>query len=103
MLVQMRSVKPMAGCIAMFAFGAALPASAVDASAPAQFTNDIRPVLMKYCGDCHKKEKNGAFLSAVELSQIGSKPSPGHSVTPQLRTRTTPPADEEQPGEPDRI
>ena len=81
---------------------AALPLRAADAKLAAEFANDIRPLLVEYCSDCHKAGKEVPFLAAQTLADIQSQRGRWRSVAAQLRNHTMPPLDEEQPALADR-
>src|SRR5258707_14727838 len=68
-----------------------------------EFAEDIRPVLVEYCGDCHKKNKEVPFLAVTDLDGLGAKRHLWRSVVTQLKHRTMPPPEEDQPEEADRI
>ncbi|MEM7478132.1 MAG: DUF1587 domain-containing protein, partial [Planctomycetota bacterium] len=69
------------------------------------FENQVRPVLARYCGDCHRDdaENDQRFLNARNTADIQQARSLWASVASQLRNRTMPPADEKQPSESQRI
>ncbi len=70
------------------------------------FEATVRPILVKYCGDCHDPEdkKNKIdFLKACDAEDISKDRELWKNVALQLRNRTMPPVDEEQPSEDDRF
>lgn len=79
------------------------PLHAVDPKTAAEFTSDIRPALVSYCADCHKKGKDVPFLTAQTLDDLSHQRAVWRSVVAQLRNRTMPPPEEEQPEEKERI
>lgn len=71
-----------------------------------RFEDTIRPILMTYCAACHEdNDSEGAilFLDARRSEDLVKSRSAWASVAEQLRNRTMPPADEEQPSESDRL
>lgn len=75
---------------------------AVDPKDDAYFKSEIRPLLINYCADCHNKGKQIGFLALKDLSQIHTQRGNLRSSVAQLRNRTMPPADEQQPDEKER-
>lgn len=70
------------------------------------FQKSIRPVLVKYCADCHDPEdsKNDVgLLKAKTSEEISQSSKIWFSASHQLRNRTMPPADEPQPTEAERL
>lgn len=70
------------------------------------FEKSVRPVLVKYCADCHDPEdsKNDVrLLKAKTAKEISESSKIWLSATHQLRNRTMPPADEPQPTEQERL
>ncbi|MCA9064552.1 MAG: DUF1592 domain-containing protein, partial [Planctomycetaceae bacterium] len=70
------------------------------------FEHDIRPALQQYCGDCHAPDdpKNHVnFLKAARPEDLSGMRSLWGSAAEQLRNRTMPPPDEEQPTEEQRL
>ncbi|MEM6472138.1 MAG: DUF1592 domain-containing protein [Planctomycetota bacterium] len=68
------------------------------------YVDVVRPVLVKYCGDCHSEESEDVgFLRAFSKAEIGHDQSLWASVAEQLTNRTMPPADEAQPTEAERL
>ncbi|QDT96552.1 hypothetical protein V144x_20100 [Gimesia aquarii] len=70
------------------------------------FEKSVRPVLVKYCADCHdpKDSKNDVgLLKAITADEISQSRKIWHSASHQLRNRTMPPADEPQPTEAERL
>ncbi len=82
---------------------ASAPLCGTDAKLAADFAADIRPTLVSYCADCHKKGKDVPFLTAQTLDDISQQRSTWRSIVSQLRNRTMPPPEEEQPEEKERI
>jgi hypothetical protein len=80
-----------------------LPARAASPATVAEFDSEIRPLLAYYCADCHKKGKDVPFLAARTLAEIEPYRGTWRSVVSQLRNRTMPPIEEEQPSEQERI
>lgn len=70
------------------------------------FEDSIRPKLVTYCAACHEdNDSEGAvlFLTAKTSADMAKSRSVWSSVAEQLRNRTMPPADEDQPSEQDRL
>lgn len=70
------------------------------------FEDSLRPKLMTYCAACHEdNDSEGAilFLNARTSADMAKSRSQWASVAEQLRNRTMPPADEDQPSEEDRL
>lgn len=70
------------------------------------FEDVIRPKLVTYCAACHEdNDSEGAvlFLDAESESDLSNARGSWASVAEQLRNRTMPPADEDQPSEEDRL
>lgn len=70
------------------------------------FQDVLRPVLVKFCGDCHDpadKKNPVRFLSAQQADDLNADRGLWHSVAEQLRNRTMPPPDEAQPSEAERL
>lgn len=70
------------------------------------FEKKIRPFVVKYCGDCHSADDPDNRIHLLEAEKVGQLldswnhwSSAGH----QLRNRTMPPADAEQPSDEERI
>lgn len=81
--------------VAVFACPAILRAAAVG-----QFATDARPLLQKYCLNCHggEKVKGDVTLSAVADEQgVLTDPKLWRNVVLQLNDRTMPPANKPQP------
>ncbi|MAG93754.1 MAG: hypothetical protein CMJ48_08405 [Planctomycetaceae bacterium] len=79
---------------------------AVEPESATYFEDSIRPVLVKYCGECHgpdNEETEVDFLRAVSAEQLANARGQWSSAAVQLRNRTMPPADEAQPTERERI
>ena len=98
---RLKTIQTIAAALAaLLASSAAL---AVSPKTVAEFQTDIRPLLVEYCADCHKKGKDVPFLAAKTLGEIEHYRGAWRSAVSQLRNRTMPPADEEQPSEQDRL
>ncbi|MCH9656762.1 MAG: DUF1592 domain-containing protein [Planctomycetes bacterium] len=70
------------------------------------FEKSVRPVLVKYCADCHEPDdsKNDVkLLKARTADEISQSSKIWFSASHQLRNRTMPPADEPQPTEAERL
>ncbi|WP_437202979.1 DUF1588 domain-containing protein [Planctomicrobium sp. SH664] len=70
------------------------------------FPDRIRPLLVKYCGDCHHPDdlsNHVQFLTPEFAQGIGGKRTLWNSVAAQLFNRTMPPASEVQPSEQERM
>lgn len=70
------------------------------------FEKSVRPILVKYCADCHDPgdSKNDVrLLKAKTAAEISEFSKIWHSASHQLRNRTMPPADEPQPSEEERL
>lgn len=76
---------------------------AVSPEEAAYYKKEIRPVLTTFCIECHKEGKQVGFLAMRDLNQINAHRGALRSAISQLRNRTMPPAQEEQPDETDRI
>ena len=57
------------------ALAAALPLPAADPKLAAEFSSEIRPLFVSYCGDCHKKGKDVPFLAAQRSTKAAPRPS----------------------------
>ena len=68
------------------------------------FRNEIRPVLVEYCGGCHSpaSENSVRFLQATSAADMVGDRELWLNVAMQLRNRTMPPTGP-QPSEPDRL
>lgn len=104
-----RCIGRLAFCLAWIG-GAILPADetgvpAVEPESVSFFQDRVRPVLSEYCANCHEgdSEHGGQFVEANLVEDIQSGRSLWASVAAQLRNRTMPPADEDQPSESDRL
>lgn len=85
---------------------AALPLlhAADEAVTPAvQYEKEIRPAMVRLCGECHNKDKDVPFLKALKFEEMNAFRWAWRSAVSQLRNRTMPPADEDQPTEAERI
>ena len=81
-------------------------AETLEPEATDHFATAIRPLLMQTCGDCHHPEDDEnvvRFLEATARGAMDDDRELWHSVAEQLRNRTMPPADAEQPSEADRL
>lgn len=70
------------------------------------FEKSVRPVLMKYCADCHDPSDpqiDVKLLQAKTADDISQSRQIWLSAAHQLRNRTMPPADEPQPAEKERL
>lgn len=70
------------------------------------FQDTIRPLLVKYCAECHSDEDASegiAFLTDRTPQAVSENRAIWSSVAEQLINRTMPPADELQPKEEERI
>ena len=69
-----------------------------------EFRNEIRPVLVKHCQECHSpaSENRVRFLQARSASDVASERGLWLNVAMQLRNRTMPPTGP-QPSEHDRF
>lgn len=79
---------------------------AADPEAPDHFEKTIRPVLDQYCAACHDPEdpdNHIPFLQANTAAQLQHLRGIWGSVAAQLRNRTMPPPDEDQPSEKQRL
>ena len=72
-----------------------------------EFETKVRPLLEKYCLDCHDpddEDNESPFLEAVTLEDIGKYRSSWRSTAAQLRNRTMPPKrKKKQPTEFERV
>ncbi len=71
-----------------------------------EFNDEIRPLLMKVCGDCHHPDDDDdavGFLRSSVANEIGLRREAWSSAAEQLHNRTMPPADAEQPTEAERL
>ena len=72
-----------------------------------EFNEKVRPLLVKYCLDCHDpddEDNESPFLEAVELEDIQKYRHAWKSTAAQLRNRTMPPKrKKKQPTEFERI
>lgn len=79
---------------------------ALEPEAPDHFEKKIRPVLEQYCAACHNPEDPSnhiKFLEANSTADIQHLRGIWGSAAAQLRNRTMPPPDEDQPGEKERL
>ncbi|WP_339733188.1 DUF1592 domain-containing protein [uncultured Gimesia sp.] len=70
------------------------------------FEKSVRPILVKYCADCHDTEDSKSdvrLLTAKTADEITESSKIWLSASHQLRNRTMPPADEPQPTEEERL
>lgn len=94
-------------------FAAAAPADSVkqdgakqDAAKQDVFASTVRPLMMKYCGDCHHPEDDAnhfRFLDAKSPDDVARMRGLWRNAIMQLENRTMPPADEAQPSEQERL
>ena len=71
-----------------------------------EFAEDIRPQLVKYCGDCHSdttEENPALFLATTSWAEVAEMRGLWSSAAEQLHNRTMPPPDEPQPTETERL
>jgi len=74
-------------------------------SRAADFEREVRPVLVKYCGDCHRgadAEGEFDFEQMTSPSDIAEAFEIWESVVKHLKSETMPPEDEPQPTDSDR-
>lgn len=93
-------------CATIFWIVSISTASAVEPIAADEFESTIRPVLMETCGGCHDpddEDNHVRFLDATKADEIGQARSLWSNAAEQLRNRTMPPADSDQPREADRL
>ena len=70
------------------------------------FEDDIRPMLVEYCGDCHSPDDDEdpvGFLKSMTMDEIQLRREVWSSAAEQLHNRTMPPADADQPTETERL
>lgn len=70
------------------------------------FETSVRPMLMDTCGSCHSPdddENKVRFLDATTAADLSNARSLWANAAEQLRNRTMPPADADQPSEEDRL
>lgn len=82
------------------------PAVALEPEAADHFETKIRPVVTQYCAACHDPDdpsNHVQFLKANVTADIQHLRGIWGSVAAQLRNRTMPPPDEEQPSEQQRL
>ena len=87
------------------AFGSK-PAAADDRDPAAEFIVSVLPTLTQFCGSCHDPEDNEdpvRFLRCRTPEEVASNRGLWASVAEQLKNRTMPPGDEEQPTEQQRL
>jgi len=78
----------------------------LEPEAPDHFEKKIRPALQQYCAACHDPEDPSnhiKFLQADTTAEIQHLRGIWGSVAAQLRNRTMPPPDEDQPSEKQRL
>ncbi|PQO45297.1 hypothetical protein C5Y93_15195 [Blastopirellula marina] len=83
-----------------------LLALALEPEAPNHFEQHIRPLVEQYCVACHDPEDPNShvdFLKAQSTADLQQHRGIWASVSAQLRNRTMPPPDEEQPSENERL
>ena len=70
----------------------------------ADFETSIRPLLMKYCANCHAPGDSGKlnFLDAMTKDDVAKHRELFASVAEQMNSRAMPPRTEEQPTEAER-
>ena len=95
-------MKPPYRLLLAFLCLAAAPAEALEPKDAVDFKEGIRPDLSRYCSECHRKGKEIGFLAMTDLEQINQHRGALRSSVSQLRNRTMPPPDEEQPTEAER-
>ncbi|MFI4873951.1 MAG: DUF1592 domain-containing protein [Blastopirellula sp. JB062] len=81
-------------------------AAALEPQASDHYEQHIRPVLQQYCAACHDPDdpdNHIGFLKANSAAEIQNLRGIWGSAAAQLRNRTMPPADEEQPTEKQRL
>jgi len=86
-----------------FGFVVALPLLHAADEPAVQYEKEIRPALVRLCGECHNKDKDVPFLKALKFEDMNASRWAWRSAVSQLRNRTMPPADEDQPTEAERI
>jgi hypothetical protein len=89
-------------CLILFSRSAV----AIEPQPEKHFQEKVRPILVKYCGDCHDPEDPSnpvRFLNAQSIDDIAKQREWWRSVASQLLNRTMPPADDPQPAEQDRL
>ncbi|UUO04663.1 DUF1592 domain-containing protein [Blastopirellula sp. J2-11] len=82
------------------------PVGAVEPEAADHFEKKIRPVLAHYCAACHDPDdpsNHVEFLKANTTADLQHLRGIWGSAAAQLRNRTMPPPDEEQPSEQQRL
>ncbi len=86
--------------------GVLSPLAALEPEAADHYEQHVRPLLVQYCASCHDPDDPGNhvdFLKATTTSEIQKHRGLMGSVAAQLRNRTMPPADAEQPSEQERF
>jgi hypothetical protein len=81
------------------------PAAEPPASSESDFTQEIRPLLARYCLDCHSTEKPKGDLDLEQfrsLPDIRKHPRIWQGVVEQLHNGEMPPKDKPQPSAPER-
>lgn len=102
-MIMVRSVFLTAGFVATVW---ATVCSAIEPEPADYFETSIRPVLVTTCGDCHDPnddENVVRFLAASTADDMNNARSLWSNAAEQLRNRTMPPADADQPSEADRL
>ena len=90
----------------LFTVFAATVCSAIEPEPADYFETSIRPVLVTTCGDCHDPDDDEnavRFLAATTAEDMNHARSLWSNAAEQLRNRTMPPADADQPSEADRL
>src|SRR5688572_14682895 len=85
---------------AAFELSYPLPCSADDASFEQRFVGDVRPLLVKYCQDCHAGDEAEAEIDLVpftSLTAIRQQPKVWLKMREMLETEQMPPKDAVQP------
>lgn len=85
---------------ALLGFGGLLPGGSVLAAAPLSFAGDIRPLLEKYCWDCHGDgmDKGGLSLDPYESeADLLAARKKWEGILFNIDNWLMPPADKEQP------
>jgi len=83
-----------------------LLAQSDDPISATHFKDAVKPVLVKVCSECHASDDGDhkvPFLKAMTVDDVTSQRGLWRNVATQLRNRTMPPADEEQPSEAERL
>lgn len=80
--------------------------SALEPESATKFEDSVRPLLVKYCGECHSEDEGPvdvAFLAAQRVQDLEKARGLWKSVAEQLENRTMPPGEEVQPTEQERL